>query len=68
MDFESYLKNKKIDPELFKKGDNKSYKEWEQEYQETHPKSFTANKLYLINAMRRIYNWKGKTDKAVRQK
>ena len=45
MDFESYLRNKKIDPELFKKGDNKSYIEWEQEYQETHPKSFTANKL-----------------------
>lgn len=58
MDFEEYLKNKKIDADAFKKSDATIWNEWQQQFEQMHPKSFTAQKLYLINDIRRKYTLK----------
>ncbi len=55
--FEDFLKNKKIDPEGFRKGDEKTYKEWEILFLQVHPNSFVAQKLNYINSIRRKYHW-----------
>jgi len=55
MDFEEYLKSKKINSESFKKSDLKLWTELSQLFQKMHPKSFTSQKLFLINPIRRKY-------------
>ena len=54
-EFEKYLKDKKIDPEKFKAGELLRYQEFEAHFLQMHPKSFTSQKLYLINKIRRMY-------------
>ncbi|HEY8511558.1 MAG TPA: hypothetical protein VIL31_06340 [Cyclobacteriaceae bacterium] len=58
MSFEEYLVGKKIDPALFRQGDPELWSSWEREFEQMHPASFTAQKLYLINAIRRKYHLK----------
>jgi hypothetical protein len=53
--FETYLESKKIDSSTFKTADAELWKTWESEFSEMHPASFTAQKLYLINPIRRLY-------------
>lgn len=55
MTFEAYLENKKIDPAKFKKGEIDRYDAFKMQFDQMHPKSFTAQKLYLINGLRRRY-------------
>ena len=55
MNFLEYLSSKKIDALPFKKGEPSIYEEWELHFEEMHPKSFTAQKLYLINDIRRRF-------------
>ncbi|QSE97483.1 hypothetical protein [Fulvivirga lutea] len=55
MDFIEYLKSKKIDPKLYEAGDQKQYLKFKQEYEQMHPNSFTSQKLFLINDLRRRY-------------
>lgn len=55
MEFEEYLKAKKIDTEAFKKGDFLRYQEWNSLFETMHPESFTAHKKFLINEIRRRY-------------
>ncbi len=55
MNFEEYLKSKKIDPNQFKRGELELWKEFERIFKEMHPKSFTSQKLFLINAIRLKY-------------
>lgn len=55
MDFDSYLKNKKIDPSLFQKAEPKLWHEFKTIFDQVHPDSFTAQKLFLINGIRRKY-------------
>ena len=57
MRFDEYLISKKIDPGQFSKHDAKQYATWEAEYAQLHPESFTAQKKFLINAVRRRYRW-----------
>jgi len=52
-EFESYLKTKKIDPESFQKKSPDQYKSFENQFMQMHPNSFTAQKLFLINEIRR---------------
>ena len=55
MDFEEYLKQKKIDADAFKKADNPRFQEWSALFETIHPDSFTAQKKFLINETRRRY-------------
>lgn len=54
-DFDAYLESKKMDATAFKKAEENLYVRWEAEFAEMHPESFTAQKLYLINPLRRKY-------------
>jgi hypothetical protein len=55
MTFEDYLAGKKIDSQLFREHEPELWSAWEQEFGQQHPSSFTAQKLYLINPLRRKY-------------
>lgn len=54
-EFEKYLIAKKISPEKFRAAESARYEEFETLFLLMHPKSFTAQKLYLINKIRRMY-------------
>lgn len=55
MDFEAYLVSKKIDSNLFRSQESLLWSAWKTEFEQLHPNSFTAQKLYLINPVRRKY-------------
>ena len=55
VNFEAYLISKKIDSEAFSKAEPGVWQLWKQEFEQMHPNSFTAQKLYLINPVRRKY-------------
>jgi hypothetical protein len=57
IDFEEYLQKKKIDPAMFKAAEPTRFAEFEQLFGQMHPDSFTAQKLFLINQLRRRYHW-----------
>jgi hypothetical protein len=56
VNFEAYLSSKKIDSAAFKKAEPVLWDAWRKEFEELHPNSFTAQKLYLINPLRRKYH------------
>ncbi|WP_027001345.1 hypothetical protein [Hugenholtzia roseola] len=60
MDFETYLQEKKIDAVAFLAQSPQIYNEWRILFEQVSPKSFTAQKLFLINAYRRKYPLLGK--------
>lgn len=53
--FEEYLREKKIDSSAFEKAEGDIWSVWKTEFEQMHPSSFTAQKLYLINPIRRKY-------------
>jgi hypothetical protein len=53
--FEEYLITKKIDSRAFALAKPVQWGEWQREFAEVHPNSFTAQKLYLINNLRRLF-------------
>lgn len=53
--FEDYLVKKKINSEQFKSEEGSLYVELEGVFNQVHPDSFTAQKLFLINPIRRKY-------------
>lgn len=55
MEFEEYLKGKKIDPASFKNGETAQFEEFKSLFDQVHPDSFTQQKLFLINPIRRKY-------------
>lgn len=55
MTWKEYLISKKIDPNQFKSGNNRLFRELDLLFSQLHPDSFTAQKLYLINRIRRMY-------------
>ena len=58
MQFDEYLKGKKIDPKKFKSLEPDRYDEFQALFDQVHPNSFTQQKLFLINQIRRNYQWK----------
>lgn len=58
MTFEEYLISKKIDSALFMEKEKDLWITWKTEFEQMHPNSFTAQKLYLINPIRRKYQLK----------
>jgi len=63
VDFEAYLLSKKIDSAAFLKAEPDVWSAWKREFDQIHPKSFTAQKLYLINPIRRKYLLKQEPEK-----
>jgi len=55
MNFEEYLLQKKIDASLFQRTEPDRYAEWQNEFVQLHPDSFTAQKKFLLNDTRRKY-------------
>jgi hypothetical protein len=55
MEFEEYLKQKKIDNVAFRKADQTRFEEWNELFKTIHADSFTAQKKFLINDIRRRY-------------
>jgi hypothetical protein len=55
LNFEEYLLVKKIDALAMKNGIESKYEELESVFNQTHPKSFTDQYLFLINGFRRMY-------------
>jgi hypothetical protein len=61
VNFEEYLLSKKIDSAAFKTAETSLYQDWQREFEVMNPASFTAQKLYLINPIRRKYQLKQDT-------
>ena len=55
MTFSEYLADKKIDEAAFKQQEPARYEEWSRLFVQMHPDSFTAQKKFLINPIRRTY-------------
>ncbi|MBB3837035.1 hypothetical protein FHS57_001029 [Runella defluvii] len=55
MTFEEYLVTKKIDTKTFSQQEAERFQEWEQLFSQIHPESFTAQKKFLLNDIRRKY-------------
>ena len=58
MTFDEYLTGKKIDSQRFREEEPDVWASWLHDFEQQHPASFTAQKLYLINAIRRKYHLK----------
>lgn len=55
MEFREYLRQKKINNVSFLQGDAPRYLEWQQLFEQLHPDSFTAQKKFWINKIRKLY-------------
>ncbi|HTF81004.1 MAG TPA: hypothetical protein VL947_04750, partial [Cytophagales bacterium] len=55
MDFAAYLVSKNIDNQKFADTDKALFDQWEREFMQMNPKSFTLQKLFKINEVRRKY-------------
>ncbi len=55
MEFSAYLLAKKINEQVFAQNDNSRYQEFKNLFQQVHPDSFTSQKLFIINQIRRKY-------------
>ncbi|WP_247234896.1 hypothetical protein [Telluribacter sp. SYSU D00476] len=55
MEFLEYLKQKKINAQAFAKAEPDRYQEWQELFGAMHPDSFTTQKKFLINEVRRRY-------------
>jgi hypothetical protein len=58
MTWEEYCIKKKIDSAAFKKGEPEKWEELRNIFEQVHPNSFTEQKKFLINGIRRKYNLK----------
>jgi len=58
MTFEEYLVSKKIDSAALKAAEPTKWNEWSDLFNQVSVQSFTAQKLYLINPIRRKYQLK----------
>ena len=61
VDFETYLKSKRIDSDAFRAAEPEVWDAWKRDFDEMHPNSFTVQKLNLINPVRRKYLLQAKT-------
>jgi hypothetical protein len=55
LSFEAYCRKKKIDPDLFLQSDPVRFEEWKTIFNQVHPDSFTEQKKFLINPIRKKY-------------
>jgi hypothetical protein len=55
LNWQEYLALKKIDARAYQQGSPEQYAEFERQFMQMHPDSFTAHKLFLINDIRRSF-------------
>lgn len=55
MTLDEYLLAKKINARLFEQQEPQLYAEWKRLFEQLHPESFTAQKKFLINDVRRRF-------------
>lgn len=55
MTWEEYCIKKKIDSDAFKKSEPEKWEEMKYIFEQVHPNSFTEQKKFLINDLRRKY-------------
>lgn len=55
MNFKEYLLSKKINSQNFEQNNLSIFKEWEDLFNSSHVESFTMQKKFLINDIRRKY-------------
>lgn len=55
MTFADYLAQKKIDADRFQLAEPERFGEWQREFAQMHPESFTVQKKFLLNDTRRKY-------------
>ena len=55
MEFDEYLTGKKIDAAKFRAAETDQYESFKEIFDQVHPESFTQQKLFLINKIRRAY-------------
>jgi len=67
VNFEEYLTSKRIDASAFKEKEEELYDSLQAFFDQVHPDSFTQQKLFLINPLRRKYHLK-KDDTEPKQK
>jgi hypothetical protein len=60
--FEDYLRNKKIDSANLKQAKPQLWLEWKLLYEQLNPTTFTDQKLYLINPLRREFPLKAEDE------
>jgi hypothetical protein len=60
VNFDEYLHSKKIDAAALQKSELAEYDRLQVIFDQVHPDSFTRQKLYLINPLRRKYKWEEK--------
>ena len=58
LNFKDYLHKKKIDAMAFAKARPEQYADLKKEFDQLHPDSFTAQKLFIINPIRREFPFK----------
>lgn len=58
MDFEEYLKGKKIDSEKFKKSEPETFTDWKNEFGQMSAESFSFQKKFKLNPIRLKYHLK----------
>ncbi len=58
MEFEAYLIDKKIDPEAFRSSEPEKWESFKSLFEIVHPNSFTVQKKFLLNDLRRLYHLK----------
>jgi hypothetical protein len=58
VNFDEYLRSKKIDAQAFLEAEPALFSVWKTEFEQMHPNSFTVQKLNLINPVRRKYRLK----------
>jgi outer membrane biosynthesis protein TonB len=55
VNFQEYLLSKKIDSDAFRAAEGALWESWREEFEMISPTGFTAQKLFLINPIRRKY-------------
>lgn len=55
MTFYEYLTAKKINATQFQQAEPSQYAEWQREFVQMHPASFTTQKKFLLNDIRKKY-------------
>lgn len=62
MEFDEYLAGKKIDAKQYQASESDQYLEFKGIFDQVHPDSFTQQKLFLINKIRRAFPLKEQVD------
>lgn len=56
MSFEEYLRDRKIDSDAFRRDKPEQWENLRNLFEQVHPNSFTAQKKFIINDIRRKYH------------